>query len=423
MKEMIMMTVLSAFAAVAFAESTLVGDGVADDTAAIQAMLDSGRSLVYLPPPKKEYLISKTLKIGSNTELKLDRFTRIRLAPNSNCPMIQNRDWYFGTNFNVVVSGGVWDFDRLHQEENNYLRRHAYKVAHPELEFYDPANIMPKWNLGVLMRFSGVRNFTAKDLTLRNPTTYGFVLNRAEQFVVEDITFDYSDVDAMSPSNMDGVHLDSNCRFGRIAHIRGTTFDDMVALNCNDWWDRGPITDIVIEDIYATGPAFRAVRLLSKTPEAPVKRIVIRDIRGKFYTDVVGFTRYWEGGNKRGLIDDVLVENVYASRVASPEVMNKARKARGDKGRARNPLFQFQGGLDVGRVVFRNIVREETDVPTATFWFNEPARVKEFVLRDVKMVNRTDKPMDFFDGKGKIVHPVFENVTFEGEWNKPDGLK
>ena len=53
----------------------LAGDGVTDDTAAIQARLDSGTSCVYLPPPAKCYLISKTLKIGSDQELRLDRFS------------------------------------------------------------------------------------------------------------------------------------------------------------------------------------------------------------------------------------------------------------------------------------------------------------------------------------------------------------
>ena len=59
----------------------LVGDGVADDTAAIQARLDSGAPCVYLPPPKRHYRISKTLRIGSGTELRLDRFSVVRLAP------------------------------------------------------------------------------------------------------------------------------------------------------------------------------------------------------------------------------------------------------------------------------------------------------------------------------------------------------
>ncbi len=39
--------------------SGVIGDGVADDTAAIQALLDSRRALVYLPAPPKHYLISK----------------------------------------------------------------------------------------------------------------------------------------------------------------------------------------------------------------------------------------------------------------------------------------------------------------------------------------------------------------------------
>ena len=79
-------TVLEALAADGHA-LPLVGDGVADDTAAIQARLDSGAPCVYLPPPKRHYRISKTLRIGSDTELRLDRFSVVRLAPGSDCPM------------------------------------------------------------------------------------------------------------------------------------------------------------------------------------------------------------------------------------------------------------------------------------------------------------------------------------------------
>ncbi|MBR2631932.1 MAG: hypothetical protein IKD29_00685, partial [Lentisphaeria bacterium] len=64
----------------------LYGDGVNDDTAAIQEMLDKG-GLVALPEPEKFYLISATLKIHSDTELVLGRFTEVRLAAKSNAPM------------------------------------------------------------------------------------------------------------------------------------------------------------------------------------------------------------------------------------------------------------------------------------------------------------------------------------------------
>ena len=56
----------------------LYGDGLHDDTLAIQQLLDQ-KGLVYLPTPKKFYLISKPLEISSFTKLKLDRFAEIRL--------------------------------------------------------------------------------------------------------------------------------------------------------------------------------------------------------------------------------------------------------------------------------------------------------------------------------------------------------
>ena len=45
---------------------TLYGDGIHDDTNAIQEMIDSGVCEVILPAPKKFYLISKPLELPSN---------------------------------------------------------------------------------------------------------------------------------------------------------------------------------------------------------------------------------------------------------------------------------------------------------------------------------------------------------------------
>ena len=70
----------------------LFGDGIHDDQPAIQEMLDSRASCIYLPPPEKCYIISKTLRIHSNQELRLDRYTRVCLADNSNCSMIENAE-------------------------------------------------------------------------------------------------------------------------------------------------------------------------------------------------------------------------------------------------------------------------------------------------------------------------------------------
>ena len=101
----------------------LAGDGVTDDTAAIQARLDAGLPCVYLPPPKG-YLISKTLRIGSDTELRLDRFSVVRLAPGSDCPMVENRGYVGGSDRRIALTGGVWDMANLDQSPNpQQLRR------------------------------------------------------------------------------------------------------------------------------------------------------------------------------------------------------------------------------------------------------------------------------------------------------------
>ena len=42
-------------------KNKLYGDGINDDLPAIQEMLDSGMTVVYLPPAKKNYLISGTI--------------------------------------------------------------------------------------------------------------------------------------------------------------------------------------------------------------------------------------------------------------------------------------------------------------------------------------------------------------------------
>ena len=57
---------------------TLFGNGISDDTLAIQELLDSGAAEVVLPAPEKCYLISKTLKIHANQTLRMAPTTRIR---------------------------------------------------------------------------------------------------------------------------------------------------------------------------------------------------------------------------------------------------------------------------------------------------------------------------------------------------------
>ena len=80
----------------------IYGDGIHDDYAGIQELLDSGISTVKLPLPEKHYLISKSLLIHSNQTLKLDENTRVVLTDNANCCMAQNDDLVKG-NVNITI--------------------------------------------------------------------------------------------------------------------------------------------------------------------------------------------------------------------------------------------------------------------------------------------------------------------------------
>ena len=209
--------------------SPLVGDGVSDDTAAIQARLDSGAACVYLPPPKKCYRISKTLRIGSDTELRLDRFSVIRLAPGSDCPMIENKGYVGGDDRRIALTGGIWDMANVDQSPNPQ----QYRRCKPPREGGLPPKHENDFFFGMAMRFSHVEGMTVKGVTVRNPTSYGMAFCHTSYFLIDDIAFDYKTCNPIF-LNMDGVHLDGWCHHGRISNLRGTCFDDLVALNADD---------------------------------------------------------------------------------------------------------------------------------------------------------------------------------------------
>ena len=80
----------------AFDFSGVVGDGKHDDTAGLQAVLDSGASTVYLPAPPTAYLISRTLTIHSRQTLVADRNAIIRLDDHAHMHMLTNADHEHG---------------------------------------------------------------------------------------------------------------------------------------------------------------------------------------------------------------------------------------------------------------------------------------------------------------------------------------
>ena len=169
----------------------VVGDGQNDDTAGLQAVLDSGASTVYLPRPPENYLISKPLVIHSGQTLQADRNAVIRLADHAHVYLLMNANHETGDQ-GITVIGGIWYGNNLHQTCEYHENKGDWRVP------YDP-----KRYLGVLMHFNRVTDLRVAHLTLKDPEAFGFQAGNLQQFTIEDITFDYN----LQKGNMDGVHL------------------------------------------------------------------------------------------------------------------------------------------------------------------------------------------------------------------------
>ena len=381
----------------------LQGDGVHDDTAAIQARLDAGSSCVYLPPPAKEYLISKALKIGSGQELRLDRFTRIRLAPGSDTPMLVNKGVKTGDR-HIAVTGGIWDYDNTRQSPNPHQVRFLNPPQEPKL----PKSFDPDFHLGVIMRLDNVRDLVVRGLTLRNPTTYALQLTRTSYFLVDDIEFDFTAWNPI-PLNMDGVHLDGGCHHGKISNLRGTCFDDLVALNANDGICsnfQGPIRDIDIDGIYAEY-CHSAVRILSNG--ADVRGINIANIHGNFYRYVVGITHYFRD-SPPGTFDQISIRDCRVGCARIPDALPLK------PGYHRWPLVWCENKCDIGSLRIENFVRDEYFggyVPT--IGVDPRATVRSLAIRDSGHRNHTKDRLAFLCVQGTVDKLTLEKPRFESD--------
>jgi hypothetical protein len=284
------------------------GDGTQDDTAAIQALLDSRRTLVYLPAPPKHYLISKPLRIHSNQTLQLDRFTVIRLKDRSDCLMITNDDHDRG-NENIALVGGVWDMNNEGQSLCDYQKTRNWQGE------YAPARY-----LGVLLRFNRVKRLMLRGLTLKDPVTFSTQLGNLHEFTIEDITFDHN----LKRTNMDGIHVHGNSRHGRITNLKGATNDDLVALNADDGgifeMSRGAIEDVAVDGVWSED-GYTAVRLLSAG--SPLRRIRLANIFGTYRYNVVSFTNHRVHPGSESTFEDISIRGLFcaksgAGRTADP---------------------------------------------------------------------------------------------------------
>ena len=244
------------------------GDGIADDSHAIQRALDSGAPVVEIP--EGNYRIVTTLKVPSYTTIEAAKNARVFScgdAPKHQGDfLLTNSDFEHG-NTQITIRGGIWD--------GNNTGKHNTK--NPDLFAPDA------WS-GTVLNFFNVTNLVLEELIVANSVVYYTRFGKIDNFLIRNIGF-LSDTPAF---NQDGLHFSGFCRNGLIENIKaltnGQTNDDMLALNADDSMERlenrgllrGPIENMTFRNVFAEN-CYTAIRMLSVT--APIRNIRFENIR------------------------------------------------------------------------------------------------------------------------------------------------
>ncbi len=376
---------------------TLYGDGINDDTLAIQELLDSKCALIELPVPKACYLISKPLKIHSYQELRLPRYCHIKLAPMANCMMITNANKSNG-NENITISGGIWDYNNMEQKENPLMTQTEYLSRNPM-----PYGIDEEKYEGLPLHFLNVKNLIIKDLTIKDPITFALTIDTVSYFTIENIIFDFN-MGNPYPVNMDGIHVNGNCHFGKIRNIKGATYDDLIALNADEG-SNGPITYIDIDGVYADR-CQSFIRLL--TLRNPVEHIHIHNLYGTCFMYGIGITK-WLKGETTGYYDGLVFDNIHISR---GEIVEDPEYPRA--GADTFAMISAESETIVKSLNISDMYRNERVLATPTIEVEEGCVIDNLVLENC--ADQSDMKFPLMKNNGEIKKAYIRNVrTNAGE--------
>lgn len=378
----------------------LYGDGLHDDTAALQELLDKA-GIVTIDRPGT-YLVSKTLIIHSNTRLELSPGAKILAAPMSRCALIENEHFRGnGRDENIEIIGGTWDgnCDAMGMDA-------VYEVEHRLDNPYSPDRFM-----GKLLRFARVDRIVLQRMTVKDPVSYGIQIGDARGFVVRDIFFDYN----WHFGTTDGVHINGPSCDGVIENLAGTTNDDMVSLTTYDEphaeISLGEISNVYIHNVGGKN-AYSGVRLLSG------EGYELRDVRvdglyGSYRHHAVIISNH-NMRPGRSWIDNITLENICASKSTTPlgEDCFRYWEQHADK----NGFISFGRGAICGNVVIRNVYRhQEASTESVLFTMSSRASIERLYVENLHQTTAEGVTAPIWSIRGEVGTLIEHDVMHDPE--------
>lgn len=347
----------------------LYGDGIHDDTLAIQELLN-GQGIVTLDKPGT-YLISHTLIIRSNTRFILSPGAKLLAAPMSRCALIQNEHFAGGgRDQNIEIIGGIWDGNC-----DNMGLDAVYEAIHREDQPYSPDLFK-----GKLIRFARVDRIMLEKMTVCDPVSYGIQIADVNGFVVRDLYFDYN----CHFGTTDGVHINGPAYNGVIENLCGTTNDDLVSLTTIDETHAevtiGEIVNVDIRNLSATN-GYSGVRLLS-AGGFDMRCIRINGVYGEYRHNAVLISHHNTRPNTPIWFDDIIVEHVHATKCLKELPEDAFRYW--DTSNPKLPIVWIETGIHAGNITLRDVTRHEKESSQGLLvQIDEGAIIDRLVLENI----------------------------------------
>ena len=250
-----------------------------------------------------------------------------------------------------------------------------------------------------------------RSMTFRDPVTFCTQFAKITHFAIDDITFDFKHWNP-HPYNMDGIHLDGCCRFGRITNLHGATYDDLIALNADDLEGEspchGPIEDITIDGIYCND-CHSGIRFLSTG--SPVRRISVSNVYGTFFMYAIGFTKWAHHRETEGHFDAIILQNVHMAKAPRYPVYNRSKVKE-------FPVIWFEKGARTGNLRIDNLHRHENVTAIETILVDAGATIDSLIITNSNCTSSLDKNFPLLTNNGTI-HQLTVLGKYPGRRSRP----
>lgn len=410
-----------------------IGNGVADDTAAINTYLATAGLTSARLRPGKNYLISAPLVVKSGQTLDASGAT-ITLAAGSNCNMLTNAGVTaqrsvadgaitIGTNTLTSATAAFTSADTGRTAVIAGALLGGYSLT-ATMTYVNATTVTLSLNAGVTVSAASVSIYT-RDTNIRivggtwvigsnagsGVNLHGLRFRHVDGLVVRDLKITQTvGKYAINPADCTNfiidnctfavasacVQLNGNCSNFTVRNLYGTSGDDSFAITPNDYTayndSVGDVVDGIVDNLFVVSGS-RQMNLLGGSPGTAMKRIKIRNVNGACtgtQPGVIVGDDPAQASTVGGRIDDIVIENLSTKVVAGQNLVKLT-------------------GTNTGKVRFRGIAFDDAANTTAVFNIAAASGTMASVLiEDLNVLNTGSAQIVFINSTTTVTYLLID---------------